>query len=128
MLVIRLQRTGRENTPSYRIVLAEKTTHAKKGAQEVFGHYLPSRENPVFECDQSRVDFWIKRGAQPSDTVARLLTKAGMKGLDKFIQRYAKRKKKGEEAAAPAAATPAPAAEAKAEEPKTEPAKEETKA
>ena len=129
MLVIRLQRTGRENLPTYRVVLSEKSQHVKKGAQEIFGHYLPSRETPVFECNQERIAHWVKMGAIPSDTVARLLRKVGMKGMDKFVQKYAKQKSKKdapEGAAAPAAAaapapeTPKEKAEAKAEEPKAE--------
>ncbi len=118
MLVIRLQRTGRENLPTYRIVLSEKARHVKKGAKEIFGHYLPSRENPVFECKQERVAHWVKMGAIPSDTMARLLKKAGMKDMEKFIQKYAKQKSKSApaEAVAPAAAAP----EVKKEEPKAE--------
>ncbi len=119
MLVIRLQRTGRENEPTYRIVLSEKSKHAKKGAQEIFGHYLPNREKPVFECNQERVGHWIKMGAIPSDTIARLLNRAGMKGMEKYFERYAKQKPKGEQPAeakpaAPAAAAEAPAAPAEA--------------
>jgi small subunit ribosomal protein S16 len=127
MLVIRLQRTGRENLPTYRVVLSEKSQHVKKGAKEIFGHYLPSRETPVFECNQDRIAHWVKMGAIPSDTVARLLRKAGMKGMDKFVQKYAKQKSKNpEEVAAAPAAAPAPKAEApaaeapKAEEPKAD--------
>jgi small subunit ribosomal protein S16 len=117
MFVIRLQRTGRENTATYRIVLSEKSKHAKKGVQETFGHYLPSQKNPVFECNQERVAHWIKMGAIPSDTVARLLNRAGMKGMDKYFVRYAKQKSKKEAAAAPAEA-PKAAAPAAAEAPK----------
>lgn len=123
MLVIRLQRTGRENTPTYRIVVSEKTRSAKKGANEIIGYYLPSQQKPVFQCDVERVKYWVSKGAQPSDTMARLLKKNGTEGMDKFIVRYAKQKSKSapaEAPAAPAAAAapaPAPAAEApKAEE------------
>lgn len=116
MLVIRLQRTGRENLPTYRIVLSEKARHVKKGAKEIFGHYLPNRATPVFECNQERVSHWMKLGAIPSDTVARLLAKAGMKDMQKYFLRYTKRKSKNapaEEAAIPAAAAPAAPAEEK---------------
>lgn len=112
MLVMRLQRTGRENTATFRIVLSEKARSAKKGAQEILGHYLPSQKKPVFVCDQERVKFWISKGAQPSDTLARLLKKHEMAGMEKFIVRYAKKRSKKEPApapAAPAAAAPAPA-------------------
>lgn len=111
MLVIRLQRTGRENTPTYRIVVSEKARHAKKGAHEILGHYLPSGKTTVFTCDKDRAAYWISKGAIPSDTMARLLKKDGLEGMEKFMLRYTKQRSKKEpppEAAAPAA----PAAEA----------------
>lgn len=111
MLVIRLQRTGRENSPTYRVVLSEKSKHAKKGAQEIMGHYLPAGGKPVFECDKERVAHWVKHGARPSDTVARLLRKAGMSGMDPFVERYAKRKVKMVEGKASASAVDAKALE-----------------
>ena len=115
MLVIRLQRTGRENTPTFRITVSEKARSAKKGALELLGHFLPAQKTPVFEIKKDRVEYWISKGAKPSDTVARLLKKNGINGMDKFIERYAKQKKKGEEAAAAEAPKAAPA-EAKKEE------------
>jgi small subunit ribosomal protein S16 len=116
MLVIRLQRTGRENTPTYRLVVAEKARPVKGKFMEIVGHYLPARKPAIFEFKSDRIEHWITKGATPSDTLARLLRKAGMKNMDKFIQRYTKQRSKNappEEAApAPAAPTPAPAAEA----------------
>ena len=113
MLVIRLQRTGRENNPTYRIVVAEKSAPVK-------GKYLPSREPVILELKTERIEHWTSKGAIPSDTVARLVSKKGMKGMDKYFKRYTKQRKKGEEpaAAAPpvAAAAPAPVAEAEAKE------------
>jgi len=114
MLVIRLQRTGRENTPTYRIVVSEKTRSAKKGAHEILGHYLPSQKTPVFTCDTERATFWISKGAIPSDTVARLLKKNGLDGMEKYIIRYSKQKKRGEQPEAPPAPAAAPAPEAPA--------------
>lgn len=113
MLVIRLQRTGRENTPTFRIVVSEKARSAKTGQHEILGYFLANRETPVFKCDTDRVAYWISKGAQPSDTMARLLKKNGMANMDKFIVRYAKQKSKkapAEGDAAPAAAPAAPAA------------------
>ncbi len=113
MLVIRLQRTGRENTPTFRIVVSEKTKSAKKGTLEIVGHFIPNRETPVFDYKQDRIEYWISKGAQPSDTLARHLKRVGMKNMDKFIVRYTKQKSRNEEApAAPVAAPVAPAAEA----------------
>ncbi len=106
MLVIRLQRTGRENIPTYRIVVSEKTKSAKKGMHEILGHCLPSRETPVFKCNIERVAYWVSKGAQPSDTLARLLKRSGMKDMEKFIVRYTKQKSRKE---VPAEAISAPA-------------------
>lgn len=121
MLVIRLQRTGRENLPSYRVVVAEKARPVKGKYMEIVGHYLPAQKPAVFKPEVERIEHWVKLGACPSNTVARLLKKAGVKNMDKFIIRYAKQKSKSEEAAAPAAA-PAPAAEAPAAAPEAAPA------
>jgi small subunit ribosomal protein S16 len=122
MLVIRLQRTGRENLPTYRLVVAEKARPVKGKFLEILGHYLPAQKDPVFEVESEKIQEWVKKGAIPSDTVARLLKKKGLKDMDKFIKRYAKRRDKNapvEEAApapaaAPAAETAAPVVEAPA--------------
>ncbi|HLD07449.1 MAG TPA: 30S ribosomal protein S16 [Candidatus Peribacterales bacterium] len=104
MLVIRFQRTGRKNIPTFRLVVAEKRAAVKGGkVQEFLGQYLPARNPHVFTYEKDRVKHWIQMGAEPSDTVARLLKKDGMQGIDHFIKTYAKQKKKGEE---PVAAAP----------------------
>ena len=103
MLVIRLQRTGRENLPSYRLVVAEKARPVKGKTLEILGHYLPARDTPVLEKKDDRIKHWVSKGAIPSDTVARILKRSGLDGMDKFIQPYVKRKSKKEVAAALAA-------------------------
>lgn len=106
MLVIRLQRTGRKNLATYRIVVAEKARAVKGKFHEIVGHYLPAEKNPVFKFDAERIEHWVSKGAVPSDTLARMLKREGMKNMDKFISRYAKRRSKKappEEPAAPAA-------------------------
>lgn len=120
MLVIRLQRTGRKNLPTFRVVLADKRWSAKRKFVEVLGHYLPAREPPQLTVDQERISKWIAKGALPSDTVARLLTKSGMKGLEKFIVPYAKKQSK-KAGAAGGATSAAPAATAAKPEAKEEP-------
>jgi small subunit ribosomal protein S16 len=120
MLVIRLQRTGRENTPTYRLVVAEKARPVKGKFLEVVGHFLPARKPAEFVHEDERIVHWIKKGAIPSDTVARLLKKEGLKDMDKFIERYKKQKSKKEQPEAPAAAAPAPVAEAAPEAPAAE--------
>lgn len=112
MLVIRLQRTGRENLPTYRIVLAEKARPVKGKFLEILGHFLPAQNPPVLKFDQERIAHWVKLGARPSDTLARILRNAGVKGMDPFIERYAKRKSKSAEEAVPEAAKAAETAPA----------------
>ncbi|MEK7563382.1 MAG: 30S ribosomal protein S16 [Patescibacteria group bacterium] len=127
MLIIRLQRTGRENLPTYRIVVAEKARPVKGGVLEHVGHYLPAQNPPEVVIKKDRIEHWISKGATASDTAARLLSKNGVKGLDKYIVRYAKRRPKNEETPAPAAVAPAaPAAVAAAPE-EAKPAAEEAK-
>ncbi|MDD4287225.1 MAG: 30S ribosomal protein S16 [Candidatus Peribacteraceae bacterium] len=114
MLIIRLQRTGRENLPTYRLVVAEKARPVKGKFLEILGHFLPARKPAVLEVKKERVEFWMKRGAAVSNTAARLFQKEGMKGMEKYIERYTKKKSKGE---TPAEAAPeavkAPAASAR---------------
>ena len=71
MLRIRLTRTGKRNQPSYRIVVAEHARPVKGKFIEVLGNYNPRAKK--LEIDRSRVDHWVKQGAQPSATVAALL-------------------------------------------------------
>lgn len=121
MLRIRLQRTGMKNSPSYRIVVTEKANPAKSKSLEVLGHYLPSRDPVIFECKTDRVQHWVSLGAVPTDTMARILAKNGVKGMDKYMQRYAKKRNKKappEEVAKPAA--PAVTAESPAAAPVVE--------
>lgn len=98
MLVIRLQRTGRRNLATYRIVVADKTRAVKGKFLEIVGHYLPQRDPAVLQYDETRISAWIEKGAQPSNTVARLLKRGGVKGMDPYIAPYTKRSSK---AAAP---------------------------
>lgn len=131
MLRIRLQRTGNKNNPTFRLVVTDKRNAAKGKSIEIIGHYLPTRDPVVFEFDKARIEHWVGNGAAPTDTVARLLSNAGIKGLEKYIERYAKQKKKKEveEEEAPKEAPAAPAEEApeEAKEEKPEEVKEEAK-
>jgi small subunit ribosomal protein S16 len=107
MLTIRLQRTGRKNLHTFRLVIAEKARSAKGYAQEVLGFYLPERKHDQLQYKEDRIRHWIDKGASMSNTAARLLSHAGMKDLERFILPYAKRKKKSEAKAEKAGAAPA---------------------
>jgi len=116
--MIRLQRTGRENLPTYRLVVAEKARPVKGKFLEILGHYLPTRDPKVFEHDDVRIQYWIGKGAIPSDTVARLLKRSGLKNMEKYIESYAKQKPKKDPP--PEAAAPTPSAAPVAETPVAE--------
>lgn len=86
MLVIRLQRAGRKKLPFYRVVVAEKSSPVKGKFLERVGHYNPLSNPKELVLEQDRVKHWITSGAQPSQTVARLLAKEGIKEVEKFIK------------------------------------------
>lgn len=77
---------------------------------EHVGHYLPAANPPIVEMKKDRIEHWLSKGATASDTVARLLAKNGVKGMDKYITRYTKKRSKSEEPPAPPAPAAAPAA------------------
>jgi len=113
LLNLRLQRTGKTGQPNFRIILQVHTASVKGKALEILGHYQPALNPKIFEVNVERVTYWIKQGAQPSDSLAGLLKRNGMEGMDKYIKpRNKKRPKKGEQPAAPAANAPAPEAKA----------------
>lgn len=107
MLRIRLSRTGRENYPSYRIVVAEHTSAVKKKPIDVVGNYIPTRNPKVLKFDEKKIREWIAKGAKPTDTMASILKNAGVSGMEKYMEpRNKKRKSKKEQAAEPAPAAP----------------------
>jgi len=117
VLRIRLQRSGRKNRPNYRVVVAEHSAPIKGRYLEMLGTFDPLVDKHGFVVDTTKVEEWIKKGAKPTNTVARLLKGQGLKGMEPFIidmkDRAVKNPKEVPEApAAPAA--PAPVAEAPA--------------
>lgn len=73
MLMIRLARFGAKKKPTYRLVVIEKDRARNSRAVEVVGHYNPVANPKQVVIKHDRVEHWVKNGAQPSDTVARLL-------------------------------------------------------
>ncbi len=73
MLMIRLARFGAKKKPTYRLVVIEKERARNSIAVEVVGHYNPVSKPKEVVIKHDRVQHWVKNGAQPSDTVARLL-------------------------------------------------------
>ena len=73
MLMIRLARFGAKKKPTYRLVVIEKDRARNSRAIEVVGHYNPVAQPKQLHNKHERVSHWLKNGAQPSDTVKRLL-------------------------------------------------------
>ncbi|MBM3727818.1 MAG: 30S ribosomal protein S16 [Acidobacteria bacterium] len=71
--MIRLARFGAKKKPTYRVVVIEKERARDGRAIEVVGHYNPVASPAVVSLKHDRVSHWMKNGAKPSDTVARLL-------------------------------------------------------
>jgi small subunit ribosomal protein S16 len=75
MLRIRLRRQGAKKAPSYRIVVADARKPRDGGFKEIIGHYDPMPNPSIVKIDVERAEYWIARGAQPSDPVKRMLKK-----------------------------------------------------
>lgn len=75
MLMIRLARFGAKKKPTYRVVVIDKERARDSRAVEVVGHYNPVAQPAQVKLDHERIEYWMKNGAQPSDTVSRLLKK-----------------------------------------------------
>jgi small subunit ribosomal protein S16 len=73
MLAIRLMRMGAKKSPSYRVVVKEKLSKRDGAYIENVGFYNPTREPAEVRLDIERVNYWMERGAQPTDTVRRLI-------------------------------------------------------
>ena len=97
MVKIRLRRMGAKKNPYYRIVVADSRSPRDGRFIEELGTYDPLAEPYQVKIDLERANYWISQGAQPTDTVRRLIKKASD--------------------AAPAAEAEAPAAEAEPEAP-----------
>ena len=75
MLAIRLARFGAKKKPTYRVVIIEKDRARNSRSVEVVGHYNPGPKPAQVDLNHDRINYWMKNGAQPSDTVSRLLRK-----------------------------------------------------
>ncbi|MEN6532033.1 MAG: 30S ribosomal protein S16 [Bryobacteraceae bacterium] len=73
MLMIRMARFGAKKKPSYRVVVIEKEKARNGRSVEVVGFYQPQTKPATVQLNQERIAYWLKAGAKPSDTVARLL-------------------------------------------------------
>ena len=73
MLMIRLSRIGKKKHPFYRVVVTEKTRPRNGRFVEIVGTYDPAKKPAAINLDHERVQYWLGKGAQPSDTVRSFL-------------------------------------------------------
>ncbi len=74
MLAIRLMRMGAKKRPSYRVVVKEKLSKRDGAYLENLGTYNPiGREGAEINLNRERVEYWLSKGAQPTETVRRLI-------------------------------------------------------
>ncbi|MBF8299594.1 MAG: ribosomal protein [Dehalococcoidia bacterium] len=78
MLRIRLRRVGAKKRPSYRIVIADSKSPRDGAFLEVVGTYDPMQDPPAIRLDEEKALHWLRQGAQPSEPVARILTKLSL--------------------------------------------------
>ena len=82
MVKIRLRRIGAPKKPSYRMVVADSKSPRNGAFIEIIGFYNPLTRPETVSIKEEAAIKWLKEGAQPTATAARLLTKAGI--MDKI--------------------------------------------
>lgn len=132
---IRLMRVGKKKQPTYRVVVADERSPRDGRIIETIGHYGPRAEPSVVDIDADLALAWLRKGAQPSEAVQKLLTTTGVwatfegekskpivtklnrRGYATGRHTAAKTKKKAqpEDAAESAAEAPAPSGELSSE-------------
>lgn len=75
---IRLRRTGKTKKPAYRVVVADSRAPRDGRFIEIIGHYDPLADPPRIKIEKEKAAEWLRKGAQPSNTVRHLLARAGV--------------------------------------------------
>ena len=75
---IRLRRMGYKNHPFYRVIVADSRSPRDGRFIEEIGTYDPNQEPGVVKIDEEAAKKWLSNGAQPTETVAKLLKQAGI--------------------------------------------------
>lgn len=89
---IRLKRFGKKKKPVYRVVVMDSRVKRDGKTIDELGQYGPQETPKLFEVDTEKVKSWLAKGAQPTDTVARLLGDAGI--IEKPVRTAKKAPKK----------------------------------
>jgi small subunit ribosomal protein S16 len=74
---LRLMRMGKKKQPTYRVVAADSRSPRDGRFIESFGTYFPRQDPPGVTIDNAKAVDWLRKGAQPTDTVLRLLRQTG---------------------------------------------------
>jgi small subunit ribosomal protein S16 len=129
MLKIRLKRLGAKKAPTYRVVVINSTTKREGRPIEELGYYNPKTKD--MKLNKESAEAWIKKGAQPTDTVKYLITNCNADGSLNYkkketvkLSKKAMAKKAAEEEAKAAAEAAKAEAEAQTEAPAEETAPE----
>lgn len=75
MVAIRLRRAGSKKRPFFRVVVTDSRAARDSSFVEILGHYNPRTKPALVDIKQDRVDYWISKGAQPSDSVRTLIAR-----------------------------------------------------
>lgn len=84
MLKLRLKRTGRKGSPSYRLVIMENSTRRNGRPIEEVGHYNPISKKSFFDVE--KIKKWLRYGVKPTQTVLYLLRKVNINTSIEFVK------------------------------------------
>lgn len=76
MLKIRLRRMGATNKAFYRLIVSDSRRATSSSALEEVGTYDPRQSPPRIQLDRARIDYWVGKGAQLSDTVRQIVARS----------------------------------------------------
>lgn len=92
MLALKLSRFGKKKQPSFRLIVLEKSKDPWGDYLENLGHYDPRAKKAVFNAE--RINYWISKGAKPTDSVHNLLVTSGvLKDKKRAITKISKKRK-----------------------------------
>ena len=75
MVAIRLRRAGSKKRPFFRVVVTDSRAARDSSFVEILGHYNPRTKPALVDVNKERIEYWIKQGAQPSDTIRTLMAR-----------------------------------------------------
>jgi small subunit ribosomal protein S16 len=75
MVAIRLRRAGSKKRPFFRIVVTDSRAARDSSFVEILGHYNPRMKPALVDVKPERIEYWIGKGAQPSDSVRTLMAR-----------------------------------------------------